>query len=68
LAYFPKELTDIEKLARQVAHEIRNQYILSYRPTNESLDGSYRRIQVMAKGQNRPVVRTRSGHLAERRG
>jgi VWFA-related protein len=64
LAYFPKELTDIEKLAKQVAHEIRNQYILSYRPSNEALDGSYRRIQVVAKGPNRPVVRTRSGYYA----
>lgn len=64
LAYFPKELTDIEKLARQVAHEIRNQYILSYRPSNEALDGSYRRIQVLAKGANRPVVRTRSGYYS----
>jgi Ca-activated chloride channel homolog len=64
LAYFPKELTDIEKLAKQVAHEIRNQYILSYRPSNEALDGGYRRIQVVAKGPNRPVVRTRSGYYA----
>jgi Ca-activated chloride channel family protein len=64
LAYFPKELTDIEKLAKQVAHEIRNQYIISYRPSNEALDGSYRRIQVVAKGPNRPVVRTRSGYYA----
>ena len=64
LAYFPKELADIEKLARQVAHEIRNQYILSYRPSNELLDGGFRRIQVLAKGQNRPVVRTRSGYYA----
>jgi VWFA-related protein len=64
IAYFPKEVTDIEKLAVQVAHEIRNQYIISYKPVNESLDGSYRRIEVQAKGPNRPVVRTRSGYYA----
>jgi VWFA-related protein len=64
LAYFPKELTDIETLARQVAHEIRNQYIISYRPSNEALDNTYRRIQVVATGPNRPVVRTRSGYYA----
>ena len=64
LAYFPKELTDIETLARQVAHEIRNQYIISYRPSNEALDSTYRRIQVVAGGPNRPVVRTRSGYYA----
>ncbi len=64
LAYFPKEVADVEELAVQVAHEIRNQYILAYTPANETLDGSYRRILVTAKGANRPVVRTRSGYYA----
>ena len=64
LAYFPEEAEKVEELAVQVAHEIRNQYILGYSPTIQDLDGSYRRIQVMAKGPNRPVVRTRSGYYA----
>ncbi|MBM3814889.1 MAG: VWA domain-containing protein [Acidimicrobiia bacterium] len=64
LAYFPKELDEVESLALQVAHEIRNQYILAYSPSIQELDGSYRRIQVTAKGPNRPVVRTRSGYYA----
>lgn len=63
-AYFPKEASDVEALAVQVAHEIRNQYIITYTPTNAALDGSYRRIQVTAKGAGRPVVRTRSGYYA----
>lgn len=63
-AYFPKEASDVEALAVQVAHEIRNQYIITYAPSNGSLDGSYRRIQVNAKGPGRPTVRTRSGYYA----
>lgn len=63
-AYFPKEVTDIDALASQVAHEIRNQYILAYTPSEQSLDGSFRRIQVIAKGPGRPTVRTRSGYYA----
>jgi VWFA-related protein len=63
-AYFPEMAEEVEPLAVQVAHEIRNQYILAYSPHIQELDGSFRRIQVTAKGPNRPVVRTRSGYYA----
>jgi len=64
LSYFPKDESDVEELALQVAHEIRNQYILAYSPSIQALDGSFRRIQVVAKGPNKPLVRTRSGYYA----
>ena len=64
VAYFPKEVEDVEKLTTQVAHDIRNQYIITYTPSNQNLDGSYRRIRVVANGPNRPVVRTRTGYYA----
>jgi len=64
LVYYPKELTEVEQLALQVAHEIRNQYILAYSPQNQNLDGSFRQIQVTAKDKNRPMVRTRTGYYA----
>ncbi len=63
-AYFPKGVEDVEQLAVQVAHEIRNQYLLMYTPVNSALDGTYRRIQVTAKGQGKLSVRTRSGYYA----
>jgi VWFA-related protein len=63
LAYFPEQAGEVEPLAVQVAHEIRNQYILGYTPHIE-FDGSFRRIQVTAKGPNRPTVRTRPGYYA----
>lgn len=64
LAYYPEEVDQVGKVALQVAHEIRNQYIIAYSPSNPALDGSYRRIQLQVKGPNRPVARTRTGYYA----
>lgn len=64
LDYFPQELPEVERIALQVAHEIRNQYVIAYTPTNPSLDGSYRQIRVAVDGPNRPTARTRTGYYA----
>ena len=62
--FFPKELTEVAKIAHQVAHDIRNQYIITYTPTIQALDNTFRAIKVVANGPNKPVVRTRSGYYA----
>jgi len=64
LAYYPEKVDEVGKVALQVAHEIRNQYIIAYSPSNPALDGSYRRIRLEVKGPNRPVARTRTGYYA----
>lgn len=66
MAFFPKDLVEMESLAIQIAHEIRNQYIITYVPTIQELDGSYRTIKVTAQGKGNPTVRTRSGYFATR--
>jgi Ca-activated chloride channel homolog len=63
-AYYPKLPADVDKVCLQVAHEIRNQYILAYSPTIQALDGSFRQIKVTVNGPNHPTVRTRSGYYA----
>jgi Ca-activated chloride channel family protein len=63
-SYFPKDVTDVAKIAHQVAHDIRNQYIITYTPSIQALDGTFRKIRVAANGPNKPVVRTRSGYYA----
>jgi Ca-activated chloride channel family protein len=63
-SYYPKELSEVDKVCRQVAHDIRNQYTIAYTPSNPALDGSFRTIKVIASAPNRPVVRTRSGYYA----
>ena len=51
--YYPKDLVDVEKLALDVAHEIRNQYVLAYSPVNAVLDGSFRQLRVTVDGPDR---------------
>src|SRR5579872_5927512 len=63
-AYYPKELSDVERIAHQVAHDIRNQYTITYTPANQALDGSFRQIKVVASGPGHPVARTRTGYYA----
>ena len=63
-AYYPKELADVERIAHQVAHDIRNQYTITYTPANQALDGSFRQIKVVANGPGHPVARTRTGYYA----
>jgi VWFA-related protein len=63
-AYYPKELADVDRIAHQVAHDIRNQYTITYTPSNQALDGSFRQIRVTANGPGRPAVRTRTGYYA----
>lgn len=65
LAYYPKELAEVDKIALQVAHEIRNQYTIAYAPTIAALDGSFRQIKVTVSGAGRSaLVRTRTGYYA----
>ncbi|MCZ2149269.1 MAG: VWA domain-containing protein [Bryobacterales bacterium] len=64
LAFYPRELTDVERIALDVAHEIRNQFMISYTPTNPALDGSFRQIKVTVNAPGHPVVRTRTGYYA----
>jgi VWFA-related protein len=63
-AVFPETTEEVEQIALAMAQEIRNQYIITYSPTNQNLDGTFRTIKVVANGPNRPVVRTRSGYYA----
>lgn len=64
LSYYPEDMAEVEQIAVKVAHEIRNQYVIAYSPSNPEMDGSYRRIRVEVKAKNKPQVRTRSGYYA----
>ncbi len=64
LAFYPKDVNEVQSLAVEIAHDIRNQYTIAYTPTVQALDGSYRQIKVTAEAPGKPVVRTRSGYYA----
>jgi VWFA-related protein len=63
-AFFPKELTEVDRIAHQVARDIRNQYTIVYSPSNQAMDGTYRQIKVAVNSSGRPAARTRSGYYA----
>ncbi|HEY3835064.1 MAG TPA: VWA domain-containing protein [Bryobacteraceae bacterium] len=63
-AFYPKGVEDVDRIAHQVAHDLRNQYSIAYSPANQKLDGTYRQIKVTVNGPNKPVARTRSGYYA----
>jgi len=62
--YYPKDVAEVELITPQVAHEIRNQYLVAYSPTNPALDGTFRQIKVKVLGYEKATVRTRSGYFA----
>jgi len=64
LAFYPTQVDDVGKFTLQVAHDIRNQYILAYSPAKPELDGTFRQIRVAVNGPNRPTARTRTGYYA----
>lgn len=63
-AWYPQELAEVDGIAREVAHEIRNQYILGYTPSNQALNGKFRKIRVTVSAAGNPTVRTRAGYYA----
>ena len=49
----------------KIALEVKNQYVIGYRSTNEMRDGKYRRIRVKVnppKGMSDFVVRAKEGY------
>jgi Ca-activated chloride channel homolog len=63
-AYYPNDVSEINRIAPQIASEIRNQYIVTYSPTNQELDGSFRQIRLLVDSPGISNVRTRSGYYA----
>jgi len=45
-AYFPRNERELREAFTQIQHDLREQYLVAYSPTNKARDGSYRRIQV----------------------
>ena len=53
-------------ISRAVAHDIRSQYTIGYKPTTPKTQGGYREVKVEAKSPNygKLTVRTKSGYYA----
>jgi VWFA-related protein len=63
-AFFPKEASEVDRYAQQVARDIRSQYTIQYTPTDTAMDGKFRAIKITARAPGNPTVRTRNGYYA----
>jgi len=62
-AYFPESTEDVHALTQQIAHAIRNQYILMYNPDEKKQPG-FRQVRVTLVGKARKYdVRHRPGYF-----
>jgi Ca-activated chloride channel homolog len=65
-AFFPTDISEIPAIAAQIAKDLRTQYIVSYYPTKEKRDGTYRsvRVDITPQGGQRMIARARQGYYA----
>jgi Ca-activated chloride channel family protein len=64
-AFFTGDVLALERSFTRISKELRSQYIVTYKPTNDQYDGSYRRIDVkLASGRDGMKLRTRRGYKA----
>jgi len=70
IAFLPRTLDEVDQISSSVAHDIRNQYTIGYKPTTPKSAGGYRaiRVEAHAKGYSKLVVRTRSGYYPGQEG
>jgi VWFA-related protein len=58
-AYFPRFQGELPEIFGQVAADIRNQYSISYHPTNAKLDGTYRKLKVELRAPDGAPLKVR---------
>src|SRR2546425_3588608 len=64
-AFFTGDMLSLERSFTKIAKELRTQYLITYRPTNDRYDGSYRRVDVkLAAGHENMKLRTKRGYKA----
>jgi Ca-activated chloride channel family protein len=66
-AFFPNSVYELEDICTKIAVELKNQYMLGYRSTNESKDGAWRKIRLKVnppKGLPNLNVRGKTGYYA----
>ena len=67
IAYFPRSLGEVDKIASEVAEDIRNQYTVGYHSTKAASLGGYRvvHVEVISPHHGKLTVRTRRGYYAK---
>lgn len=69
--FFPRDITELPRIAQEITRDLRTQYTIGYNPTNKARDDTFRRVRVaLAPGkseeQQRRRVVVREGYKATR--
>jgi VWFA-related protein len=65
--FFTGDITTLERSFTKISKELRTEYVITYKPTNERYDGSFRTIEVRLKSNRDGMkLRTRRGYTAIR--
>ena len=70
-AFFTGDMVDLERAFTKISQELRSQYIITYRPTNQNYDGKERKVEVRFVDKNRAgdyKIRTKKSYRAVRDG
>jgi Ca-activated chloride channel family protein len=66
-AFFTGDQLALERSFTKISKELRSQYIVTYKPTNERYDGTFRRVEVRLAGNRSGLkVRAKRGYMAVR--
>jgi len=68
-AYFPRDERELRDAFAQIQDEMRSQYLVTYEPTNQNRDGSYRKIDIQLTNpqmiKDKVKVTHRQGYFAK---
>jgi VWFA-related protein len=64
VAFFTGDMLSLERGLNRIQKEIRSQYLITYKPTNNKYDGSYRRVEVKLTNGQSLKLRTKKGYKA----
>ena len=66
-AFFPYHVDDLNQSFQDIGDELRNQYTITYSPTNFVANGRYHKIKIEIPNHNGYQVRARRGYFARSR-
>src|ERR1044072_3597752 len=65
MAFFTGDMLSLERSFNKISKELRAQYLVTYKPINDSYDGSFRKIDVkLVESRKDLKVRTKHGYKA----
>jgi VWFA-related protein len=65
VAFFTGDMLTLERSFTKIATELRSQYLITYRSTNDKYDGRYRKVEVkLTNASDKYRLRTKSGYNA----